>query len=40
VRGAIDNAFVFAFRLVMFCSAALALASAACGHAIAGRPGP
>jgi EmrB/QacA subfamily drug resistance transporter len=40
VRAVIDNAFVFAFRLVMFCSAALALASAAFGYAIAGRPGP
>jgi len=40
VRAVIDQAFVFAFRLVMFCSAALALASAAFGYAIAGRPGP
>jgi hypothetical protein len=40
VRAVIDDAFVFAFRLVMFCSAALALASAAFGYAIAGRPGP
>jgi EmrB/QacA subfamily drug resistance transporter len=40
VRTAIDHAFVFAFRLVMFCAAALALASAAFGYAIAGRPRP
>ena len=40
VRAAVDHAFVFAFRLVLLCSAALALASAAVGAAIAGRPGP
>jgi hypothetical protein len=38
VRAAIEGGFVFAFRLVMFCSAALALAAAAFGYAIAGRP--
>jgi EmrB/QacA subfamily drug resistance transporter len=40
VRAVIDNGFVFAFRLVIFCSAALALAAAAVGYAIAWRPGP
>jgi hypothetical protein len=40
VRAAIEDGFVFAFRLVMFCAAALALAAAAFGSAIAGRSGP
>ena len=40
VRAIIDGGFVFAFRVVMFCSAGLALAAAAFGYAIAGRPGP
>jgi hypothetical protein len=40
VRAVIDSGFVFAFRLVMFCSTALALASAAFGYAIGGRLGP
>jgi hypothetical protein len=34
VRTIIDEGFVFAFRLVMWCAAGLALAAAACGHAI------
>ena len=39
VQAAIESGFVFAFRLVMLCSAALALAAAAFGSVIAGRPG-
>jgi hypothetical protein len=34
VRGAIDDGFVFAFRLVMIGAAALAVAAAAFGNAI------
>lgn len=34
VRVVVDQAFVAAFRLVMWCGAALALGSAACGAAI------
>jgi hypothetical protein len=40
VRAVIDSGFVSAFRLVIFCSAALALAAAAVGYAIVERPGP